>query len=527
MHAPFLLMTIDYLNQLANYYGENMENQNLYYRSTRGSKKRVLSAEAIIKGIADDGGLFVPEAIPQINKDLYKLKGINYKELAFLIMRKFFTDYRQDELKDCIKRAYDSKFDHETITPLSKKAGAYFLELYHGPTLAFKDMALSILPHLLKKAVRKLNLNREIIILTATSGDTGKAALQGFANIEGVKIIVFFPFKGVSKIQERQMLTQKGANTYVMGLKGNFDDAQKGVKEIFEDPVFNKKIAEKNYVFSSANSINIGRLVPQIVYYFYAYLNMLDGGEIKNGEKINIAVPTGNFGDILAAYYAKEMGLPVNKLICASNENKVLADFFETGVYDKRRKLVMTISPSMDILVSSNLERLLWEINEREAQKVKKLMNSLKERGYYRIDSETKKRLKDFYGGFASQEESRQHIRKIFENSKYLVDPHTAVAHVVYKKYIEETGDKTQTVIVATASPYKFTKSVMESIDIWYKKFDDFELIEKMSDLTRVPIPSGIRNIREKPIQHKTVCNKEEMRVKITEILTDRKENRR
>ena len=502
-----------------------MEEKNLYYQSTRGDKKRVLSAEAIIKGIADDGGLFVPESIPRVDKDIYKLKSIDYKELAFLIMREFLTDYRQDELKDCINKAYDNKFNTEIIAPLSKKMGAYFLELYHGPTLAFKDIALSLLPHLLKKAAQKLNLSQKIAILTATSGDTGKAALQGFVNVEGTKIIVFFPYKGVSKIQERQMLTQEGANTYAIGLKGNFDDAQRGVKEIFEDPAFNKKIEEKNYIFSSANSINIGRLIPQIVYYFYAYLKMLGEGEIKNGEKINIAVPTGNFGDILAAYYAKEMGLPVNKLICASNENKVLADFFETGVYDKRKELIMTISPSMDILVSSNLERLLWAISEREAQKVKELMNSLKEKGYYRIDSETKDKLKDFYGGFAPQEESRQCIKEIFEKSKYLIDPHTAVAYAVYKKYIKETGDKTRTVIVATASPFKFTKSVMESIDSRYKKFDDFELIEKMSDLTQVPIPSGIRDIEKKSIRHKMVCEKGEIRAKIAEILTDREEN--
>jgi threonine synthase len=496
-----------------------MQKNNLHYQSTRGDKKRVLSAEAIIKGIADDGGLFVPETIPQINKDVYKLKSADYKELAFLIMKEFLTDYRHDELKDCINRAYDNKFDTEIIAPLSKKMGAYFLELYHGPTLAFKDMALSILPHLLKKAAQKLNLSQEIVILTATSGDTGKAALQGFANVKGTKIIVFFPYKGVSKIQERQMLTQEGANTYVIGLKGNFDDTQRGVKEIFEDPAFNKKIEEKNHILSSANSINIGRLIPQIVYYFYAYLNMLGEGEIKNGEKINIAVPTGNFGDILAAYYAKEMGLPVNKLICASNENKVLADFFETGVYDKRRKLVMTISPSMDILISSNLERLLWAISEKDAQKVKELMDSLKEKGYYRIDSEMKKKLKDFYGGFAPQEESRQCIKEIFEESKYLIDPHTAVAYAVYKKYIKETGDKTRTVIVGTASPFKFTKSVMESIDSRYEKSDDFELIEKMAELSQMPVPPGIRDIEKKPIRHKTVCEKGEIRTKIAEIL--------
>ena len=496
-----------------------MQEKNLYYQSTRGDKKRVLSAEAIIKGIADDGGLFVPEAIPRADKEIYKLKSADYKELAFLIMKEFLSDYHQDELKDCINKTYDNKFDTEIIAPLSKKMGAYFLELYHGPTLAFKDMALSILPHLLKRAARKLNFNREIVILTATSGDTGKAALQGFANVEGTKIIVFFPYKGVSKIQERQMLTQEGANTYVVGLKGNFDDAQRGVKEIFEDPAFNKKIEEKNCVFSSANSINIGRLIPQIVYYFYAYLNMLGEREIKNGEKINIAVPTGNFGDILAAYYAKEMGLPVNKLICASNENKVLADFFETGVYDKRRELIMTISPSMDILVSSNLERLLWAISEKESQKVKELMNSLKEKGYYRIDFEMKKRLEGFYGGFAPQEESRRCIKEIFAESKYLIDPHTAVAYAVYKRYIKETEDKTKTVIVATASPFKFTKSVMGAIDSRYKKFNDFELIEKMSDLARIPIPPGIKNIKKKPIRHKMVCEKGEMRAKITEIL--------
>jgi len=501
-----------------------MQNNNLYYQSTRGDKKRVLSAEAIIKGIADDGGLFVPETIPRMNEDLYKLKSIDYKELAFLIMKEFLTDYNQDELINSINRAYDSKFDTEIIAPLNKKMGVYFLELYHGPTLAFKDMALSLLPHLLKNAAWKLNLSREVVILTATSGDTGKAALQGFANLEGIKIIVFFPYKGVSKIQERQMLTQEGANTYVIGLKGNFDDAQRGVKEIFEDEVFNKKIEEKNYIFSSANSINIGRLIPQIVYCFFAYQNMLGGGEIKNGDKINIAVPTGNFGDILAAYYAKEMGLPVNKLICASNENKVLADFFDTGVYDKRRKLVTTISPSMDILVSSNLERLLWAISKGDVQQVKKLMNSLKSKGFYQIDFEMKKKLKCFYGGFTSQEESRQCIKEIFENSKYLIDPHTAVAYAVHKKYVKEIGDKTKTVIVATASPFKFTKSVMESIDSRYRKFDDFELINKMSDLAQVPIPSGIREIKKMPVRHKMVCEKEEMKAKIDEILTDRKE---
>lgn len=496
-----------------------MKENNLYYKSTRGSEKRFLSAAAIIKGIAEDGGLFVPETIPQINKDLYKVKSNDYKELAFLIVKGFFTDYHQDELKYCINQAYDKKFDTPTIAPLTKKMGVYFLELYHGPTLAFKDMALSILPHLLKKAAQKLNLNKEIVILTATSGDTGKAALEGFAGAKGTKIIVFFPLRGVSKIQERQMLTQEGENTFAIGIRGNFDDAQKGVKEIFEDPDFNKKMDEKNYIFSSANSINIGRLIPQIVYYFYAYLNLCCMGEIKAGEKINIAVPTGNFGNILAAYYAKEMGLPMNKLICASNENKVLADFFNSGIYDKRRELVMTISPSMDILISSNLERLLWSISEGENELVKELMNSLGKKGLYQINSEMKKKLKDFYGGFAPQEESRQYIKEVFEKSKYLLDPHTAVGYVVYKKYIRETQDKTKTVIVATASPFKFTKSVMESINIQYREYDDFELIEKMSDLAQISIPPGIKDIEKKPIRHKMICGKEEMRTKLVEIL--------
>lgn len=496
-----------------------MRENNLYYKSTRGSEKRFLSAAAIIKGIAEDGGLFVPETIPQINKDLYKVKSNDYKELAFLIVKDFFTDYHQDELKYCINQAYDKKFDTPIIAPLNSKMGVYFLELYHGPTLAFKDMALSILPHLLKKAVQKLNLKKEIVILTATSGDTGKAALEGFAGVEGIKIIVFFPQRGVSKIQGRQMLTQEGHNTFVIGIRGNFDDTQRGVKEIFEDPDFNKKMDEKNYIFSSANSINIGRLIPQIIYYFYAYLNLYNKGEIKSGEKINITVPTGNFGNILAAYYAKEMGLPVNKLVCASNENKVLADFFNTGIYDKRRELVMTISPSMDILISSNLERLLWAISEGEDKPIEKMMNSLSEKGLYQINHEMKKKLKDFYGGFALQEESRQCIKEVFEKSKYLLDPHTATGYAVYKKYTKETHDKTKTIIVATASPFKFTKSVMESINSRYKEFDNFELIEKMADLAQIPIPRGIKDIEKKPLRHKMICGKEEMRTKLAEIL--------
>ncbi len=497
-----------------------MSENNLYYKSTRGNEKRFLSAEAIVKGIADDGGLFVPMATPRIEKDLSRLKSTNYKQLAYLIMKDFFTDYQKDELRYCINQAYDKKFDSPIIAPLTPKMGVYFLELFHGPTLAFKDMALSILPYLLKKAAQKLDLHKEIVILTATSGDTGKAALEGFANVEGSKIIVFFPQEGVSKIQKRQMLTQEGENTYVIGIRGNFDDAQRGIKEIFEAPVFNKKMKEKNYIFSSANSINIGRLVPQIVYYFYAYLNLYNMGEIKTDEKINITVPTGNFGNILAAYYAKEMGLPLHKLICASNENKVLTDFINTGVYDRRRELIMTISPSMDILISSNLERLLWAISERETKLIKEMMNSLCEKGFYQINYEMQKKLSDFYGGFAPQAECCQYIKEVFEKSKYLIDPHTAVGYAVYKKYTKETQDNTKTVVVATASPFKFTKSVMESISDKYRKYNDFELIEKMADLVQIPIPPGIKDLEKKSIRHNMVCGKDEMKAKIAEILS-------
>ncbi|MCZ2845910.1 MAG: threonine synthase, partial [Candidatus Bathyarchaeota archaeon] len=410
--------------------------------------------------------------------------------------------------------------DNNVIAPLNKKMGVYFLELYHGPTLAFKDMALSILPYLLQKAVQNLNLDKEIIILTATSGDTGKAALEGFADVPGTKIIVFFPQNGVSNIQKRQMLTQKGENVYVIGIRGNFDDAQRGVKEIFEDPSINRKMKAKNYIFSSANSINIGRLIPQIVYYFYAYLKILNEKETKTGKKINIVVPTGNFGNILAAYYAKEMGLPVNKLICASNENRVLTDFFESGRYDRRRELLMTISPSMDILVSSNLERLLYGISRGTPLQVKRMINSLSKKGFYHITLDMKKRLNDFFGKSALQQEARQSIKEIFKKEKYLIDPHTAVAYAVYKKYVAETKDKTKTLIIATASPFKFTKSVMGAIDKKYQELDDFALIGKMADLCNLSIPNGIKNIKERPILHKIICNKEEMKEKIAEILS-------
>jgi len=375
----------------------------LKYKSTRGGQSDISSAYAIVQGIAKDGGLFVPEALPKLEYSLEELKGMSYQELAYCIMKHFLTDFTEEELRGCIDKAYDQKFDTSKIAPLVKKDGVFFLELFHGPTLAFKDMALSILPHLLTTAAKKLNIEKEIVILTATSGDTGKAALEGFADVEGTKIIVFFPQDGVSEVQKRQMTTQTGDNTYVIGIKGNFDDAQNGVKEIFGDAEFNKYLDESNYMLSSANSINIGRLIPQVVYYFYAYFQMAESNDITLGEQVNVVVPTGNFGNILAAYYAKQMGLPIGKLICASNDNKVLYDFFNTGKYDKDREFILTISPSMDILISSNLERLIYQITGEDANKTKELMESLKAKGHYEIDDAMKEKLADFYGGFATQ----------------------------------------------------------------------------------------------------------------------------
>ncbi|MBM7685928.1 threonine synthase [Defluviitalea raffinosedens] len=491
----------------------------LKYKSTRGGQSDISSAYAIVQGIAKDGGLFVPEALPKLEYSLEELKGMSYQELAYCIMKHFLTDFTEEELRGCIDKAYDQKFDTSKIAPLVKKDGVFFLELFHGPTLAFKDMALSILPHLLTTAAKKLNIEKEIVILTATSGDTGKAALEGFADVEGTKIIVFFPQDGVSEVQKRQMTTQTGDNTYVIGIKGNFDDAQNGVKEIFGDAEFNKYLDESNYMLSSANSINIGRLIPQVVYYFYAYFQMAESNDITLGEQVNVVVPTGNFGNILAAYYAKQMGLPIGKLICASNDNKVLYDFFNTGKYDKDREFILTISPSMDILISSNLERLIYQITGEDANKTKELMESLKAKGHYEIDDAMKEKLADFYGGFATQEETTIRIKELFEGTGYLIDTHTAVAYSVYKDYVDQTKDTTKTIIASTASPYKFTTSVMGALDKKYEAFSDFELLKKMSELTKNSIPESIKDLDKRPILHTTVCSKDEMKKVVAEIL--------
>lgn len=492
----------------------------LFYRSTRDDSVKVTASQAILKGLAADGGLYVPEQIPALDKSFEELSKMSYQEVAYEVMKLMLDDFTEEELKSCINKAYDSKFDTKVIAPLVKADGAYYLELFHGSTIAFKDMALSILPHLLITSAKKNNVKNEIVILTATSGDTGKAALAGFADVKGTKIIVFYPKHGVSPIQEKQMVTQKGDNTYVIGINGNFDDAQTGVKKIFGDKELEKVMNEAGYQFSSANSINIGRLVPQIVYYVYAYARLLADGEVKAGEAINVVVPTGNFGNILAAFYAKNMGLPIHKLICASNENKVLYDFFTTGTYDRNREFVLTTSPSMDILISSNLERLIYRIAGNSAEKNASLMQSLKESGKYEITDDMKAQLSDFYGNYATEAEDAAMIKKLYEDTGYVIDTHTAVAASVYEKYRKETSDTTKTVIASTASPYKFTRSVMEAIDEGkYAAMGDFELIDQLSEISGVAVPNAIEEIRNAEVRHNTVADVAEMPVVVKKIL--------
>lgn len=486
------------------------------YISTRDKEISVSSSEAIVQGISKEGGLFVPDEIPRI--DLAEIKDMSYKEIAYSIMSKFLTDFKPEILRDCIEKAYDEKFDSAMIAPLIEVDNSFFLELYHGPTLAFKDMALSILPYLLKEAMKINGIEQEVVILTATSGDTGKAALEGFADVDGVKIIVFFPENGVSEIQKRQMITQEGGNTLVVGINGNFDDAQNGVKELFNDKDFTESLKDNNYILSSANSINIGRLIPQIVYYFNSYITLLREGKIQENEMINITVPTGNFGNILAAYYAKEMGLPVNKLICASNENNILSDFLNSGIYDKRRQLKLTTSPSMDILVSSNLERFLFHLSGKDDSLIDANMKQLSNSGYYEmnmksLDSEY------IYGGYSTEEEVCATIQKMFEKNNYLMDTHTAVAYNVYEKYKIETKDNTKTIIASTASPFKFGSNVASSIGIDLEGKDEFDIIDALGEKSKILVPKAIKDLKYKAIIHNNKCNKEDMRRMVEKFL--------
>ena len=489
------------------------------YKSTRGKEETVTASMAILKGLSEDGGLFVPTEIPKLDVPMDELAKMSYQETAYEVMKCFLTDFTEEELKTCINNAYDSKFDTEKIAPLHEACGAYFLELFHGATIAFKDMALSILPHLMTTAAKKNHVKNEIVILTATSGDTGKAAMAGFADVPGTKIIVFYPKHGVSPIQEKQMVTQKGANTYVVGITGNFDDAQTAVKKMFNDHEMAAELDQAGFQFSSANSINIGRLVPQIVYYVYAYATLVRDGKIKDGQEINVVVPTGNFGNILAAYYAKQMGLPIHKLICASNENRVLYDFFRTGTYDRKRDFILTTSPSMDILISSNLERLIYRLTGENAEKCAELMKSLSEGGEYTITEEMKAQLGDFYGNFCSEEETANTISEIYKDSNYVIDTHTAVAAGVYKKYVSETDDHLPTVIASTASPYKFTRSVMDALGEDHKDLDDFGLVDALSALSKVPVPRAVEEIRTAPVLHDKVVDAVDMPAAVKEIL--------
>ena len=489
------------------------------YQSTRGKGEPVTASQAILKGLSEDGGLFVPTSIPSLDVSMEELSQMSYQETAYQVMSRLLTDFTEEELRTCINSAYDKKFDTDVIAPLKEADGAYYLELFHGPTIAFKDMALSILPHLLTTSAKKNQVKNEIVILTATSGDTGKAALAGFADVEGTKIIVFYPKNGVSRVQELQMVTQKGDNTSVVAIHGNFDNAQSGVKAMFENKELEKELNEAGYQFSSANSINIGRLVPQVVYYVYAYAKLLQNEEIAEDEEINVVVPTGNFGNILAAYYAKNMGIPIAKLICASNENKVLYDFFQTGTYDRNREFVLTTSPSMDILISSNLERLIYKISGEDARKDTDLMTELKTKGSYAITGEMKANLADFAAGYATEEQVAKTIHDIYEDTGYVMDTHTAVAATVYKAYREDSKDDRKTVIASTASPYKFAGSVMSAIDPKYKGQDDFKLIEELQKVSGTEIPNAIKEIMNAEIRHNTECDVDQMEQTVKNIL--------
>ena len=497
----------------------------MYYESTRGGLRSISSAEAIKQGIAPDGGLFVPESKVKLNLEhTEKMVDMSYQERATSILKSFLDDYTDDEIKECVFSAYSNeKFSAPEIAPLYKlNENVSILELWHGPTCAFKDIALQILPQFLVKAVKKTSETRDIVILVATSGDTGKAALEGFMNVNGTKVIVFFPKNGVSEVQKLQMVTQEGKNVYSVAIEGNFDDAQSGVKAMFGDKELNEIIEAQGFKFSSANSINWGRLVPQIVYYFSAYADMVKKNEINLGDKVNFVVPTGNFGNILAAYYAKEMGLPINKLICASNDNNILTDFINTGVYNRNRDLIKTVSPSMDILISSNLERLLFEITGHDAELISSWMKELNNEGVYTIDTDTRKKIaKLFWADFTNESDTLKTIEYIYKEYNYVVDTHTAVGFDVYDKYVISTGDMTKSVIVSTASPFKFNESVVKAIfgEDSIQSKSEFELLKVLAGKCGLKIPKGLKDLDKKEIKHKTVCDKTEMRAKVEEIL--------
>ena len=495
----------------------------MYYNSTRDNSCRVTAAQAISRGISSEGGLFVPEAFPQLSMDeLQGLVGKSYNEKAKAVLSKFLTDFSAEELANCVDCAYTTeKFDSGNISEIAKVGEhAYLLELWHGPTCAFKDMALQLLPHLLTVSAEKTVPGKEIVVLVATSGDTGKAALEGFKDVSGTKMLVFYPVHGVSNMQKLQMTTQEGGNVAVCAIEGNFDDAQSGVKKIFTDPDVLKELEKNGQMFSSANSINWGRLAPQIVYYIAAYTSLVEQGEISLGEQVNVVVPTGNFGNILAAYYAKGMGLPVGKLICASNRNKVLTDFLRTGVYDKNREFHTTPSPSMDILISSNLERLLYDLCGKDDAQIREWFSALAKEGRYSVTPEVLSKLRaGFYGGYCTDEETLSTIGKVFREYGYLSDTHTAVGLKVYEDYVQVTGDTAKTIIASTASPYKFTGSVLKAITKDPIPEDDFAQVELLAKLSGTTPPASLLALKDKKVRFTGSVQKEEMVEQVLRML--------
>lgn len=497
----------------------------MLYKSTRGGIAGVPFSRVVKMGIAPDGGLFVPENdIKFETKALAELSEFSYRDLAIAIIQNFASDFTPEEVAACVDTAYCSgRFPKDDPAPVHILHDSLsILELWHGPTCAFKDMALQILPSFMTKSNALCGDGKEIVILTATSGDTGKAALEGFQDAPGIRVIVFYPEDGVSEMQKYQMITQEGGNVYVAAVKGNFDDAQNGVKKIFGDATFGGILAEKGYELSSANSINWGRLLPQIIYYFHAYFSLVRKGEIQLGDQINIVVPTGNFGNILASYYAMKMGLPVKRIICASNDNKVITDFMHTGTYDSNRNFLTTISPAMDILISSNLERLLFDITGGDCEAVSSYMTALRQEGIYTVDPKTTGTLQNlFWAAYATEEETKETIRHIYNDYSYLVDPHTAVGIHVYERYVENTGDRTKTIAASTASPFKFNKSVVEAIfgRETAESMDEFSLLSLLSQKTGVPVPEPLKGLDRKPVLHRDSCMPEEMESEIKKLL--------
>ena len=494
----------------------------MQYRSTRGKMKESLnSAQAVIKGLAPDGGLYVPVNFTQVKLPLTKLSQMTYQEIAEMVLGWFFDDFTHDQLYKVVNDAYGSQWDQQQIAPLSvAHDGNYYLELFHGPTLAFKDIALQVLPRLMTQAIKNEHNDHQIVILTATSGDTGTASMRGFRDLSGTQVIVFYPHGGVSPVQLKQMLGQRGTNLSAIAIEGNFDDAQTAVKNIFNDLSFNQRLLDNHYQFSSANSMNIGRLIPQIVYYFSAYGQLVHRQAIKPGDPVNFTVPTGNFGDILAGYYAKKLGLPIHKLICASNENNVLTDFFTSGQYNRKRPFHLTNAPAMDILVSSNLERLLFDVANENESTIQVLMQQLSEDGSYSVSSDIKAKLdQTFAAGFATQDEVRSEIKRIYTDDGYLIDPHTAVASYVAHQYRQKQHDSTPNVIVSTASPYKFPETAIYALNDQKTAVTGIPAIKELQSIIDQPLDSNVQTLLKMTAREERVINPSSMEKTIAKIL--------